>query len=237
MIERWIDQRFLMIGQAGCGKSTFWANDPGALFADTEGNLTHLAVKRVAIRSWEDMQELGAMLFEQAAKPAPFPYSTIVIDTLDRLLTCAEEFVIGMAREKYTKMAGSINTIGDIPEGGGWANTNKLLMNALNKLDQLPCALVLIGHVKQDKVEEPTQKYDRETVSLWKGIGTSVLGFSKHTLHLQSFYVGDTLRRYIRTLPQKGLEAKSHGGLVKDKLEWLTPELKTEFAQFRALFD
>ena len=236
--KRWIDQRFLMLGQAGIGKSTFWANDPNALFVDTEGNLTHLAVKRLPVRSWGDMQEVGAMLFEQAAKTGvPFPYSTLVIDTLDRLLAYAEEYVVAHAKEKFSKMADSIDTIGDVPNGGGWADTTKLMVNCLTKLDQLPCALVMVAHVKQDKVEEPLQKYDKETVSLWKGVGAAVLGFSKHTLHLQAYYVGDTLKRFIIAMPSKGVEAKSHGGLVPNKLEWKTPKLQEEFTQFRGLFD
>ena len=111
-----------------------------------------------------------------------------------------------------------------------------MVMTALDKLDQLPCALVLIAHVKQVKVEEPTQKYDKETVSLWGSIGTNVLGWVKHTLHIQAMHVGDTLKRYIRTLPSKGLESKSHGGIVPDRVEWRTQDLKEEWQTFRALF-
>ena len=234
--KRWQDQRFLMIGQAGCGKSTFWSHDPNALFLDTEGNLTHLAVKKVAVRSWEDFREVYGLLY-QAQAASTFPYSTLVIDTGDRLLACAEEEVIGRAKEKFKNKADQIHTIGDIPEGVGWSACTKLMMTALDKLDQFPSALVMIAHVKQTKVEEPTSKYDKETISLWGGIGTNVLGWVKHTMHLTSYYTGDTIHRYVRTLPSKGLESKSHGGLLKDKTEWKTADLKEEFAAFRQIFD
>mgnify|MGYP001596858466 CR=1 FL=1 len=238
--KRWGEMRFLMMGQAGCGKSTFWANDANALFIDTEGNLSHLGVKKVACRSWGDFRDIYEALYvaAQTANGVPFPYSTLIVDTADRWLALAEEEVIGRAREKYSAaVSAKIFTIGDIPEGNGWAQTTKLVMTALDKLDQLPCALVLIAHVKQVKVEEPTQKYDKETVSLWGGVGSNVLGWMKHTLHIQAMYVGDTLKRYIRTLPSKGLESKSHGGLVPDKTEWKTADLKAEWTTFRGLFE
>lgn len=234
--KRWIDQRFLMIGQAGSGKSTFWANDPGALFFDTEGNLTHLAVKRLSIRSWDDFRDAYAALYE-ANVAGKFPYSTIVIDTADRWLAQAEEEVISRAKEKYKSSADKIFTIGDVPEGNGWSTTTKTIMLALDKLDQFPAAVVLIAHVKNVKVEEPTQKYDKETVSLWGGVGSNVLGFVKHTLHIQAMYTGDTLVRTVRTRPSKGLESKSHGGIVPDRMEWKSADLSAEFKTFRALFE
>lgn len=234
--KRWTEQRFLILGQAGIGKSTFLANDPKALFLDTEGNLTHLTCQRVGIRSWEDFRAAYEQLY-QAAMANQFPYETLVIDTADRWLSHAEDEVIGWARTKYKgAVAENIRVIGDIPEGNGWANTTKLITTALNKLDELPAAIVLVAHVKQTKVEEPTQKYDKETISLWGNVGASLLGWVKHTLHLQAFYTGEQLRRYVRTLPSKGIESKSHGGIVPDKLEWRTHDLKEEWAHFRGLF-
>lgn len=233
----WTDQRILMVGQAGVGKSSFWANDPDAFFIDTEGNLSHLNVKKLACRSWEDFRTIYELLYTKAAEGS-FPYKTLVIDTADRWLALAEEEVIARAREKYSAaVAAKIFTIGDIPEGNGWAQTTKMVMMALDKLDQLPVALVLIAHVKQVKVKEPTQEYDKETVSLWGGVGSNVLGWVKHTCHLQAMYTGDVLRRYVRTLPSKGLESKSHGGIIPDKLEWKSADLKAEWMAFRSLFD
>ena len=235
--KQWRQQKFLLIGQAGIGKSTLLSNDPDAFFIDTEGNLNHLAVKKLPCRSWEDFREIYAMLVEAQAQ-GTFPYKTIVLDTTDRWLALAEEEVIQRAKERYRgAVADKIFTIGDIPEGNGWSNTTKLVMTALTKLNQLPAALWLVAHVKQTKVEEPTQKYDKETVSLWGGVGTNVLGWVQHTLHLQAFYAGDTLKRIVRTLPSKGLESKSHGGVIPDRWEWKTAELKEEWAQLRGWFD
>ena len=235
--KRWEEQRILMIGQAGVGKSSFFANDPEALFIDTEGNLSHLAVKKVACRSWEDFRAIYEALYAKAAE-GTFPYKTLVIDTADRWLALAEEEVISRAKEKYNPtVAAKIFTIGDVPEGAGWSQTTKLVMMALDKLDQFPAAIVLVAHVKQVKVEEPTQKYDKETISLWGGVGSSILGWVKHTLHIQAMYTGDTLQRWTRTLPSKGLESKSHGGIVPDKFKWSTADLKAEWQQFRNLFD
>jgi len=233
----WGLQRFLMIGQAGCGKSTFWANDPNALFLDTEGNISHLAVKSLRIRSWEDFRNVYGLLY-QANTNGAFPYSTIVVDTGDALLALAEEDTIQWARTFYKgDVRDRIFTIGDIPEGNGWGRTSKALMTAFRKLDEFPAALVIIAHLKNVKVKEPTAEYDKETVSFWGNTATQVLGWVKHTMHLKATYVGSQLTRRVCTLPSRGLESKSHGGIVPDGMKWESADLKQEWEQFRGLFE
>ena len=229
----WGSQRFLTISQAGVGKSTFWSNDPGAFFIDTEGNLNHLGVKKLPCRSWEDFRSIYGLLYE-AAQTGKYPYTTLVIDTIDRLLSRAEEEVIIQAKDKYPKA--EIYTIGDVPKGNGWAKVTTLMDTALHAMDQLPSALVLISHPKSVQMDEPTGKYDKETICLWGQVGTKVLGFAQHTLQVQAMYAGDQLVRIVRSLPSKGLEAKSHGGIVPDRMEWKSRDLKAEFEVFRALF-
>ena len=82
----WQTQKFVMLGQSGIGKSEFWAHDPGALFVDTEGNLSHLslAFKPLPCRSWSEWREIGNALYI-LKDSGNFPYHTIIIDTMDRL--------------------------------------------------------------------------------------------------------------------------------------------------------
>ncbi len=231
----WRNQRICIIGAAGIGKSGLLANDPNALFINCEGNLGHLAVKQLPCRSWDDAREIYGLLMAANSNGAPFPYDAIVVDTVDKLVDYAEEDVVMQARKKFLKV--EINNVGDVPEGAGWARLSKSVMSFLECLDSLPAAIIVITHPKVVKIDPAAgAKYDKETVSLFPSIANRLLGWSHHNLHIQSNWVGKDLSRVVRTLPDKGIEGKSHGGVVPDLWRWETRDLATEYKYLRSLF-
>ena len=230
--KRWIDQKFLNIGPGKSGKSQFWAEGEQTLFLETEKGLGHLRRMAMPVRSWQEAREVYALLIDSA----PFPYDTLVVDTIDRLVALAHEQSVLRAKEKFKTMADRINTIGDIPEGQGWYWSASMVDTFLAKLEALPAATVLIGHVTSKEISEPTRKYHRETISIGGQMGTKMLHWADHTLHVQSRYVGEKLERVLRTLPSQSMEAGSRGRVVPDGMVW-GPEAKGNYALFRALFD
>lgn len=233
--RRWISQKIGLIGQGGVGKSTLAACDPTALFLDTDHNLTHLRVFKVPIWSWNDFREAYVQLAELAAKKdVAFPYSTIVVDTADKLLEYAEEDTIQRAREKYKK--DDIFTLADILDGRkGWSDASKTFLMGLDKLAALPTALILISHVKSVRVEEPLQKYDKEAVSLWGQVGVKTSYFLSHILQIQAYHKGEHLVRKVYTLPSKAMDAKSHGGVIPNGWE-MAMEMMVNWVAIRRLF-
>jgi hypothetical protein len=236
--RQWRNQKLLIAGQGGIGKSTLLASDPFALFLNTDHNLTHLQILDIPIWNWEDFREAYVLLAELAAKKEPFPYSTIVVDTVDKLLEYADENVIQRAREKFKRIHDEkgIYVLSDIPEGAGWANSTKTFLQGLDKLAALPAGLVLISHTRTVKVEEPLQKYDKEGISLWGQIATKTVYFVNHVLQVQAFHAGDKLIRKIYTLPRKNMDAKSHGAMIKDGWE-MVDEMKQNWLAIRNIFE
>lgn len=235
--NKWIDQKFLMLGPGGIGKSEFWAQGERTLFLECEPGLGHLEVLKVSCRSWEDIRDAYAQLYLAAQTPATFPYDTIVIDTIDRFAAMGTEEVICRAKEKYKKdIADAINSLGDIPNGAGWYWQTELIGNAIKKFEGLPAATVLIGHLKKETIEEPTRKIPYTTISIGGQTGTNLLYWSDHTLHLQSRMVGEDVRRKVRTKPTENIEAKSKGGIVADGMEW-GKDARENYAAFRKLFN
>lgn len=231
----WINQRIVIIGKAGIGKSGLLANNPNALFIDTEGNLAHLSVKRMACRSWDDAREIYGVLNDAKAAGGPFPFDAVVIDTVDKLVDHAEQDVVNWASKKFSKV--EIKNVGDVPEGAGWARLAKSVMSFLECLDSLPCAVVAITHPKVVTVKNASgADYDKETIALFPSIANRLLGWSHHNLHIQSNWSGSELTRVVRTLPDKTQEGKSHGGIIPDKWEWQTRDLKAEYDYLRGLF-
>lgn len=231
--KRWISQKFGMLGHSGIGKSTFWAQDENALFLQCEAGLNYLDVFKVPITSWDDLRQTYGELKEMADS-GKFKYSTIVIDTIDRLVDYAEEEVIGIARGFYKKV--EINTIGDIPEGGGWAKRQEKVMMFLGLLERLPCAVAWISHPNIKRIEEPTRKYDKTTITIGGKLGLDLLGWTDHTLHLDALQVGDRLCRTVYTIPTQAREAKSRGGVVPDGWKW-KDDMVENFKYLRGLFE
>ena len=210
------------------------AQDDKSFFIEAEAGLNFETVYKLPARCWNDLREIYASL-KQAESKGEFPYSVVVVDTIDKVVEYAEEEIISRAREFYTKIADQINTIGDIPNGGGWSKTRGLVMNFIDKVEQLPCAMVLISHLTTKRIEEGVRKYDKHTISLWKGVGEDVLAWADHILHIDSTLIGDRLKRTVWTKPTQSRECKSRGGVIEDGWQW-TENMAENYKKFRSYF-
>ena len=232
----WIDQKFLMLGAGKIGKSEFWAEGKKTLFIETEAGLGHLSVMKMPCRSWADMREIFGLLY-QAKAAATFPYDTIVVDTIDRLVAYAGEEAIARGKLKFQKtIADSIHSVGDIPNGAGWFWMGQMIEKGIGELEQLPAATVLIGHVNSKEIKEATRSINKDTISIGGQTGTKLLHWADHTLHIRSRLIGERLERIIRTIPSETLEAGSRGMRVPDMTKWGT-DVAANYASFRKLFD
>ena len=233
--KKWSEQKFLTIGQGKLGKSHFWSMGDKTLFLEFEAGLNHLECLRVPVRSWEEFVEVLNALYK-AHQAGQFPYDTLVVDTLDRMIDLGNEYVIDRAREKYEKSVGSkIETIGDIPNGAGWFNASNLIRITLDKMKAFPAALVLIGHTKLDRLKDGTREYTKATINIGGQMGTGLIHWADHTLHWKARLRGDTIERNIRTVPSEELEAGSRGSVVPDGFR-IDGDMKASYQKFRSLF-
>lgn len=230
--KRWISQKFGMIGPPGIGKSKFWSFCNG-LYIQTESGLNHLRVMRQPCKSWEDFKDIYSALMNLATKGV-FPYDTIIIDTIDKFVDLAQAEAIERGRTKFKNV--DINTVGDIPNGAGWAWSQDLVENALSKLDDLPCAVVYVGHLESKEIKEPTRSIHKQTISIGGKMGGMLTAWPDHLLNVTSAYVGNELRRTVRTLPSQTIEAKSREGMIKDGWIWETDDTKN-WEKFKGLFN
>lgn len=231
--KRYASQKFGMIGPPGIGKSEFWSYCNG-LFIQTENGLNHLEVMKIKCSSWEDANGIYSELLKLAGKSEPFPYDTIIIDTIDNFVDLANEEAVNRGREKYPKI--DINAVGDIPNGAGWAWATDLIKNYLGKLEELPCATAYIGHLEVKEVKEPTRSIHKQTISIGGKMGAFLTAWVDHFLNVSGNYAGSELKRMVRTLPTATLDAKSRGGLIKDGWIW-DKDSKKNWEGFRSIFE
>lgn len=229
--NRWTSQKTGMIGPAGIGKSKFWSF-ANALYIQTEAGLNHLSVYKVVCQSWDDFVEIYSQLI-QTANGGKFPYDTVVIDTIDKFIDLAEEETISRGRNKFKAM--EINTIGDIPNGAGWAWNMDLVSNALYKLEQLPAHIVYIGHLENKEIKEPTRSIHKQTISIGGKMGGMLTAWPDSLMNITATFQGNKAVRTVRTLPTSTVEAKSRGGIIPDNWQWVDND-EDNFKKFRSLF-
>ena len=229
--NRWIAQKVGMIGAAGIGKSEFWSHG-NTLYLQCEAGLNHLKVMKVVIQSWDDFREaVGALI--QANVKKEFPWDTVVIDTVDKLVDYANQESVARGKAKFKAI--EVNTVGDIPNGAGWAWSQDLVENGLSKLEELPCAVVYIGHLDNKEIKEPTRSIHKQTISIGGKMGGMLVAWTDHFLNIEAQITGGECKRRVRTLPTQTLDAKSRGGIVPDGWIW-DANSKVNYDKLKSLF-
>lgn len=121
-----------------CGKSTFAAQFPNALFITTEP--TNRAIPGIIsqeVDNWSGIKKIVRFLRDQEVKDK---FKTIIFDTVD----LAADFC-----EKYICDQNGVEKIGDIPWGGGYALLEKEFERTIRAILKERYGLVLISHVKE----------------------------------------------------------------------------------------
>lgn len=217
--KNWVDQKFLMIGDSGIGKSEFFSHAEKPFYIETESGLNFLDVFKLPCRDWNDLGEVLGLLINQANKSEPFPYDIVIIDTIDKVVDFASEETIKWGKNKFKNS--EIVGIGDIGQGTGWDMRRNMVHKVLNAFEKLPCAKAIIGHLDCKEIEESGQSsYHKHTISIGGKVGSDILAWSDHTLHIKGVMLGDQLKRTVYTKPTKSREAKSRGGIIKDGWVW-----------------
>jgi hypothetical protein len=208
--------------------SEFWSHGDKTLYIQCEPGLNHLSVMKLVCNSWDDFGDI----YSELVKAEPFPYDTIVVDTVDRLVDYANDKTVEMGREKFK--AATIYTVGDIPNGAGWYWTKERINNALGKLNSLPACIVLIGHLTNKEVAlENNVKMNMQTISLSPSTGSTICAWSDHILNIEGG--GKTGDRKVRTRPSASVMAGSRGDMVPENWVW-TRDSKVNYEKFRSLF-
>lgn len=231
--NRWIKQKIVMIGAPGCGKSTFPSFNDKTLYLQCEAGLNHLEVFKTPVTSWAEWEATYAALMQAKIKNE-LPYDTIVIDTIDKFVDCANTEAIDIGRNKYK--TSEINTVADIPNGAGWGWSTDLVENALSKLEKLDCCLFVIGHLDRKEIKNPNGTATHlQTISIGGKTGRAIMAWADHILNIETKMVGNTMQRVCRTVPTAQVDAKSRGGVIKDGWVWDNTD-KVNFDKFKGAF-
>lgn len=209
------DQKVVIYGSEGIGKTSLAARAPDALFVDTEGGSAFLDVRRIdRPDTWEDFL---AILCEIAATPGIC--RTLIIDTVDR----AEALNVTYLCKKYHQ--DSIESFG---YGKGYtllAEEFARMLEICDRIIESGIHVVFIAHAKMRKFEEPDAigAYDRWELKLSKQCAPLLKEWCDHLLfcNYQTFVVtgennsrkGQGGKRVIHTVHKPTWDAKTRADL------------------------
>lgn len=135
--------KFLLVGNAGEGKTRFSAFSPKPIYADCEDGMLSVVDQRVpfaAIKSEEDMNAFLTLLEFECKKPlAQRRWETVVIDTIDTY----ERHLI----QNYLKRKNRAEMDG----WEDWGYLSSTMTNLISRLALLPMNVIVLAHPKQVK--------------------------------------------------------------------------------------
>ena len=213
-------QTILLYGRAKIGKSTLASQFERPLFLATEAGLNFLEVYKVNITSWEDFLHACAQVASREHE-----FKTIVIDTIDRLVTYCAEFICELNKVSHPS---------ELPHGKGWHLITVELSRTLHKLANLPYGLILISHCDLVEIDEPTRKHTRWSISVGGKNRKVVLNLADLILFIDSKMKEDKEVRIIRTKPSRNWEAGDRSNLLPEELLLDYQELAKYFTNEKA---
>lgn len=142
-----------MITKLKVGKTTFASSFPKNIFLSTEQGTNALpSVYTVNIDTWGTFMNILRQLRKEEVQEK---YNTITIDTITILWDLCE---------KYICQQNGVETIGQIPYGGGYAQLSKTFAEAMRQITLMPYGLVFIAHSETAVRKNPHTGEDEEFV-------------------------------------------------------------------------
>ena len=145
-ISRDLKGKFILIyGQPKTGKSTFGSQLPRALFMNFEQGTNALAgIRSMPIMKWTDAKKVLSELRQPKAREM---YDSIVVDTAS---------IAWQLCEKYICQREGVDSIRDIPWGGGWTMLKNEFQEFWREITLLGFGILFIAHSK----DKPTEMRD-----------------------------------------------------------------------------
>lgn len=202
-----------IVGAPKCGKSTFASQlGEGVYFAATEPGHHFLEVFKSDINCWKDFEVLVNALTTEK-----HDFKHLVIDVVDKLHGYAQDEIC--SRNKVKEIA-------DIPFGGGYTASKRLLMNDLERINRAGIGLTFITHPKDKEVKKDNITWTAVGTSLANSIENQILGMCDLILFA---YMDKENKRMIRTKPTRYVQcAGDRSNLLPEHMP-LDPKLVMEY--------
>jgi len=125
-------------GEPKTGKTTLGSQMPAPLLLAFEKGYNAIAnIYAQDITSWAEMKQVVTQLKKKEVKDT---FKTVIIDTVD---------IAAQLCDKYVCDQNDVDTIGQIPYGGGWGLLKKEFETTFRAITQMGYAVYFISHAKE----------------------------------------------------------------------------------------
>lgn len=212
----WSEQKFIHVAPSKWGKSVFWAQDDMPYFIRLENRHRHFKNIGVDCRTYPEIDKEITKLI-QAKMKGVFPFTSVIIDPVDRLLQRIDEEVMDWGERTFKQ---GFNSIGDIPNGAGWSRRTALTNAFLARFEELPCAKVLLFHsYVEEKDDRKGSKIKKQSIDVGGKAGSKLLGWADHILHGELVQVGEQTVRRLHTKGTQTMEAGKSNPKLPDCMQ------------------
>ena len=203
------------------GKSTFCSKLPKSLFLAPEPGLGQLETHQIPIDSWEQFEEVHALL-----KQGDHDFQNIIIDTVPAAYRLCTDYIC----KKF-----GINHESDLGFGKGYALINNEFQRFLYRYAFLPQGLFLISHSETKEIETQKGKINRVVPNLPAKARKIMLGLVDFIFYCDFEQSKDengetTYKRVFRTKPNMYYEAGDRTGK-------LPPTIDLDYDAFSKAFE
>lgn len=204
------------------GKSTLASQYPSPLFLATERGYNALSgVYAVDITSWAELRQILRELKKPGVKTK---FKTIVVDTVDRAATMCEKYICDQK---------DVNSLSEVPYGGGWSALKKEFEDVFNTIAQNGYAIVFISHSKEGTFKRQDQT---EYTLIYPSVSSSYNSIIENMVDLYGYLhpvFSDGKSKVVLTL--RSLDGTVRAG---GRFKYIAPEIDASYdALVKALND
>ncbi len=216
------EYHWLIYGQPKIGKSTFASQFNKPLFIATEDRLKSLEVFKMpavgCVKNWMEFLMICREI-EEAISKNKFPYSMIVVDTVDEALIMCSEYICTKHDMQHPSDKGY---------GKGWGFVTNEFIRVMKKLTSYGRGVIFVTHSVEKEVETRVSKLTKIMPCIGGQAGERLSKMVDIIAYI-GFDADNTDERLIYLRGHEGLEAGDTTNSLPPKMPFDYKQIEAEF--------
>jgi len=157
-------KRLVIYSKPKAGKTTLISELEDCLLVDFEKGSGYVDAMKVEVNNLTDLSELIKLLKEKKSSGTVYKY--IALDTATQLEEVAKELALKMYKNTTIGKSYKEDDILKLPQGGGYHWLREAFFKILDMFEELSEHLIILGHLKDKKLNDTGELVDAATIDL-----------------------------------------------------------------------
>lgn len=165
-------KRLVIYSKPKAGKTTLISELEDCLLVDFEKGSGYVDAMKVEVNNLKDLGELIKLLKEKKTLGSMYKY--IALDTATQLEEISKELALKMYKDTTIGKSYKEDDILKLPQGGGYYWLREAFFKILDMFEDLSEYLIILGHLKDKKLNDTGEMVDSATIDLTGKIKTMI---------------------------------------------------------------